>query len=473
MNADTESQLRWAFRSLGAPTTKRRILSLFWRIAIIGGAGLLLALGATRYPLFDAAVVPLLAGLLLLLSVCHVLRPADDAEAQRILRLCLGAFAAHVAIGLIINHSPSLVQYFGGDAVTYDQGARMIVAHWHNQAMPLPIMGAGKEGFYYALGGLYWVFGAYPVAGLALNAFFASALVPVLHDVTRRLFGSHAGWWAALIVTFQPGFLIWTSQLLREAGVIFFLAVALDCTLRLTTRATAGPALVLAADIALLLTFRADVALVAAGGLMAGLILGRKRVVGALLTAVLVLGMVAVLVGAVGLGRAGYHASTSVSLQEVSLARSDLAGSGGSGFDANADVSTPSRAIGYLPVGLPSFLLGPFPWQVRNARQVLGCLEALTVLAMAWFAWRGWREAGPQIGRKRLVLVMPAAALAISLTLLIGNYGTVVRERLQLLVFLVPLMALGCATRQARIRTANAGGSGSVSTPLLPGLGDY
>ena len=442
---------------LGAPTSYRLLLRSGGRLAAVGGAGLILAAGATRYPFFDAAVVPLAAGLLMLLAVCHVLRPEDNRVATRILRLSLVAFVAHAAIGIVINQSPTLIQYLGGDAVTYDQGARMIVAHWHDASVPLPQMGGGKEGFYYAVGGLYWIFGAYPVAGLALNAFFASALVPLLYDVTRRLVGPEAGWWAAVIVTVQPGFLVWTSQLLREAGVIFFLAVALAGTLRLATRASPGTALVLAIDLSLLLTFRADVGLVAAAGLAAGLILGRKHVAGAAVTAVLVLGMVAVLVGAVGVGRAGYRASTKLTLQDVSAARANLAGTGASGFAPTADVSTPARALGFLPTGLPSFLLGPFPWQIRNVRQVLGALEALTVLAMAWFGWHGWRRARQDLGRRRLVLVLPAVTLAVSLTLLIGNYGTVVRERLQLLVFVIPLVALGYSSRRSAISGSPTG----------------
>ncbi len=253
----------------------------------------------------------------------------------------------------------------------------------------------------------------------------------------------------------------------REAGVVFFLALGLACTMRLVDRATPGPALILVADVAMLLTFRADVALVAAGGLAAGLILGRRRIVGALFTGALVVGMVAILVGGVGLGRSGYRASTALSLRDVSLARADLAGTSGSGFARTADVSTPSRAISYLPRGLPSFLFGPFPWEIRNVRQLFGWLEALTVLGMAPWAWHGWRLARRQLGRKRLVFVLPAASLAISLTLLIGNYGTVVRERLQVLVFVIPLAAVGLSTRQAR-RRGEVHPLGAAEPALLP-----
>ncbi|MDP9073224.1 MAG: hypothetical protein M3N98_03435, partial [Actinomycetota bacterium] len=288
----------------------RHFWSRFRWALVIGAGGSLLALGATQWPRFDATVVPATAGLLLLSAVCRIIRPDDPRRARRVLGLAVAAFALHLAIGMVINRSHTLVGYLGGDAITYDQGARAIAARWQGARVPFPVLGPGKEGFYYALAGLYWVFGAFPVAGLAMNAFFAAALVPLLHDLTERLFGSDAGWWAAVIVTVQPGFLIWTSQLLREAGVIFVLALALNCAVRISTRASPGPLVLLAADLALALTFRADVALAAAAGLAAGSILARKQIVSSVLSAAVVAGMVVVLVGAVGLGRNGYQASS-------------------------------------------------------------------------------------------------------------------------------------------------------------------
>jgi hypothetical protein len=38
----------------------------------------------------------------------------------------------------------------------------------------------------------------------------------------------------------------------------------------------------------------------------------------------------------------------------------------------------------------------------------------------------------------------------IEIALVVGNYGTIVRERMQILVLLAPVMALGLAVRRAR-----------------------
>jgi hypothetical protein len=413
--------------------------------------GAVLALGAARIPGLDAAVIPIVAGLLLLLAVCHAVRPDNGPLARRVMKWALVSFAVHFVLGYVILQSANFAHSLASDSGTYDLGARLIVAHWHHLG-PLPHMSKGKEGFYYSLAVLYWALGPYQLAGFALNAFFAGALVPMMFDVTHRLFGSDAAWWAVVIVALQPGFLVWPAQLLREAGALFFLVVALDCAVRLATRATLSAALVMAADVGVFLTYRSDVALIVTVGLVVGLALGKRQVVGGVLAAGTVVAMGLVLVLALGLGRSGYQLSTSSSLSQVSHARQDLARTATSGFDTTVDVSTPRRAINYLPRGLPYFLWGPFPWQARSLPGVFSVVDALTVIALTPSIWRGLREARERIGRMQLLLLLPAGALTMALTLLIGNFGTIVRERLQVLMFLVPLAGLGIARRRAKDR---------------------
>ncbi|HEX3426029.1 MAG TPA: hypothetical protein VHT30_07850 [Acidimicrobiales bacterium] len=426
-------------RSLSAP-------SKVWAPLAVAAAAAVLAAGAVHAEI-DAVVIPLVAALLILLGVCRLLLPTGTPIGRRVTHLAFVVLALHLLIGVVINSSSTLVSYLGGDAITYNQGAQAIVAHWRNSSAPFPFIGPGKEGFYYLLAGLYWAFGAFPVAGLAINALFSASLVPVMFDLTRRLFGLRAGWVAALIISFQPGFLIWTSQLLREAGVMLFLGVAVNCAVRVSHETKLAPMVILALDLTALLTFRADVAIMAAGGLGVGILLGRRQVVGRALSVAAVTAVMVLLVTAVGVGNKGYQYTSSLSLQQVNVARQELSAGVSSGFDTNANVSTPGQALRYLPRGLPSFLLGPFPWQLHNVRQLLGGLEALTVLALMVAVWWGWRSARTTKGARRL-LMLPATGLAISLALVIGNYGTVVRERLQVVVFLIPLAAAGIVARR-------------------------
>jgi hypothetical protein len=414
--------------------------------ALLLAAGVVAAQAAA--PVVLAVVVPVAVGTGLLVAALRLTADGHDAGTRRWLgHVTLWAAAAHLGVGLVIASSESLVGIFGGDATTYHNGARALVDHWV-LGRPFPdVIGTGKEGFYYGLAGLYWLLGPHRVAGLAINAAFAGALVPLVADTSRRLFGPAAVRPAALMVAFLPGFLIWTSQLLREAPILACLAVIANVSVRLTERTRPAPLVVMSLTLATVFTLRANVALLVAAGVLAGLAVGSRRGLAGVATGGASVGLVAVFVLAAGIGAAGFRLAASSDLEDVNLARQDLAASE-SGFARGQDVSTGRSAAAFLPVALLNVGLGPFPWQVGNARQVGGLFEAMSLWLLLPSLWRGWRASGALIGRARLVPVLPAALVALSLALLIGNYGTIVRQRLQVTVFLIPFAALGWSLRR-------------------------
>ncbi|MDP8976969.1 MAG: hypothetical protein M3N28_11510 [Actinomycetota bacterium] len=387
-------------------------------------------------------------GVLVLAILAGTLTSSEDAAAQRrLLGWTLAAFAVHLALGLAIRKA-GVTALAAPDASYYDETARAIVDHW-TRDFPLPELPSGKEGFFYLLAALYWLFGPSPEAGLVVNAVMAAAVVPVMADVTRRLLGGSAARFLPPLLVLLPGFLIWSSQLLREAGVLFLIAVAANCAVRLTERLAPGPLVVLAAALAVLFTFRGNVALLMTGGLVVGVALGKRELLSGLSIGVSTLSVVLVLVLGLGLGHAGYKISVEADLRQVETVRSDLSQSAESGFASEADVSTTGKALAYLPVGFTNFLLGPFPWQIRSARQLI----ALPDLLVWWFLlpslWRGLWSATRLMGRRLLTLLVPALMTGAALGLLIGNFGTVVRERPQVVILLLPVIAHGLALRRA------------------------
>jgi hypothetical protein len=153
-------------------------------------------------------------------------------------------------------------------------------------------------------------------------------------------------------------------------------------------------------------------------------------------------------------GQRGYELTATADLKTVSEVRQALATTANSGIAPGADVSTPGEAIRFLPYGLAAFGLGPFPWTASNGRQLVGVLEALTLWCLLPCLIRGWVQAGDEIGRRRLVLGVPALALAVGLALFVGNYGTVVRERLQVSILILPFAAYGWTLRCRRALAA-------------------
>lgn len=399
-----------------------------------------------------ALLLPTMLGILVLLALVRlvVTWPEGGDVRNRFLWWTIFAFISHLAFGLAVTNIPGIVETYirAPDSYAYHNIAVDIVKHW-NSGSTMPYLPAGKEGFYYVLAGLYWLFGAYTAAGLVVNATLAGALVPVVSDTTRRLFGEEAAARVPPLVVLMPGLMLWTSQLIKEAAILFLIAFAVNCAVRVMERITLRRLVGLAVALAILFSFRGWVALVVAGGLLAGIGVGRRQLVSGVSTAAGALAFI-VFVLSFGLGYSGYQAAVNSDLSEANIVRRDLAVSGSTGFDHDADISTSQRALLYLPRGLLNFGLGPFPWQISGLRQ----LPILPDMVVWWFLlpslWRGQREGRRSAGRRVLVLLLPAITTASLLALAVGNFGTVVRERAQVIVILVPLIALGLTVRGKR-----------------------
>jgi 4-amino-4-deoxy-L-arabinose transferase-like glycosyltransferase len=396
-------------------------------------------------------------GLGLVLLVVRLCRdPAGDDDGHaRLVRWSVGAFLAHLAFGLVVVKSGALTRYLGPDALTYHAFAGAIVSHW-TDGTALPRLVGGKEGFFYLLAGIYWVFGAHMVGGMAFNAALGGCLVPLVTDTTRRLFGPAAARYAAPLVVLLPGLFLWSSQLLKEAPVLALLALAANCAVRIGERVSLGATVTLVVAVALLLAFRGPVGLVAGAGIVGGVVLGRKELVSGLATAGIVVGLMAAFVVVGGVGQSGYQTSVASNLAEASVTRQNLALAADSGFGADRDTSTSGRALAYLPIGMFSITLGPFPWQGGSVRQ----LASLPDVAVWWWLlpvlWRGYVEGRRRIGRRVMTVLLPAVTTWSLLALVISNYGLVSRERVQVVVLLAPLLALGLASRTERRKVSAA-----------------
>jgi 4-amino-4-deoxy-L-arabinose transferase-like glycosyltransferase len=398
-----------------------------------------------------ALVAPTMLALLVLWFLVRML-DGDDGErgTSLVMWWTMAAFALHLAFGLVVTHAGGIISEFlkAPDALTYNLHAIAILQHWQAD-FPLPLLPAGKEGYYYLLAGLYSVFGVHTVAGLVVNAMFGGALVPLVTDTTRRLFGSEAAARVAPLVILLPSMMLWPSQLIKEAPILFFIAVAANGTVRLTDRFAVLPLTFVALSMALMLTFRGHVALVLAGGVVASIAIGRREVLGGVGTGLVAASLLVVLLS-FGLGYSGFDAAVNTNLEQAHRVRQDLALTGRSGYDVDVDISSSRQALSYLPRGLVNFSLGPFPWQIRSIRQLPVLPDMMVWWALVPSLWRGFHEARRLIGRRVLVLLLPAFTTACLLSLAVGNFGTLVRERMQVVLLLIPLIALGLSRRKAQ-----------------------
>lgn len=427
-------------------------------IVAVACVGVLCGLLSVRSAGVLAAVVSTVVAVFGLLAITRGLCSSEGtATLRRLTAWTLGAFAFHAAIGLLIWNSSRLTAYFGGDALTYQYGAVGLLQHWTSGAA-MPALPTGKKGFFYLLAGIYWLLGVHPAAGIVVDGALAAAVVPVLYDATRRLYGPAAARYVPAISTLLPGFLLWGSQLLREAGVYLLIAVCINCAARLRERVTLGPLVILPTAAALLVTWRADVGLLVAGGLVIGLALGGSGRMGTRLAGFGAGALVLALVLGAGLGYGGYHFVTHANLAQLNDIRASSSQGASSGFLPNSNISTPAHAAGYLPLGATYFLLGPFPWQIHGFRQLFGVPDSLAWWFLLPSLWRGVKSTWQSQRSGVLLLVFPAVALAAVLSLLVANFGTTVRERMQVIVVLIPLVALGWSLRPRRSKGSSAPG---------------
>ena len=115
-----------------------------------------------------------------------------------------------------------------------------------------------------------------------------------------------------------------------------------------------------------------------------------------------------------------------------------------------ADISTPTKAIFFLPRGLAYFLLAPFPWMLGSIRQVLAVPETLFFYSLFPPMYRGVRHLIRHHLGSSLMAMLITAGLTLGYALGEGNAGTAYRHRAQLLSFFLIFASIGIEEKKRR-----------------------
>jgi hypothetical protein len=146
-------------------------------------------------------------------------------------------------------------------------------------------------------------------------------------------------------------------------------------------------------------------------------------------------------------GAVSERAVSHLSLEAMSKVRQDMA-TGGSAFLDNVDISTPGRALLFLPVGIAYFLFSPFPWQITSTLKLFSLPEMLVIYALAPAMWRGLRHTVRTRFREALQVLLLTALLTVSYALGEGNVGTLYRHRAQAILFYLMFAGVGLELRR-------------------------
>ncbi|MEJ7618333.1 MAG: hypothetical protein WKF30_15520 [Pyrinomonadaceae bacterium] len=250
---------------------------------------------------------------------------------------------------------------------------------------------------------------------------------------------------SALFVAFFPSLILWSSQGLKDAPVVFLLALSILATLKLTEKFSLKFLIVLIVALSCVLTLRFYLFYMLVAAIGGSFVIGTSRLAGQSAVRQLVI-MVAAGLAMTYLGvlrSASSNFDTYGSLEAVQRSRFDLAISAKSGFGQDVDVSTTSGALRVIPTGMVYLLFAPFPWQVGSLRQNITLPEMVVWWASFPFLVLGIYFTVRYRLRQALSILIFTGMLTLGYSVFQGNIGTAYRQRAQLLVFYFIFVAVG------------------------------
>lgn len=415
--------------------------------ALITIFGLATALGIALFvPTYGApavlicAVVAVIAGLF----INNV-----KVDKQFLLRLFIVGVLVRMLIGTLI-FSLHLQEFFGGDANTYDYLGNELLAIWQGNTIfvsDIEVFSTGGGwGMLYLVGAIYWIIGRNPLAVQFVNAVLGAATAPLVYLCAQHMFRNlRVARIAAFFVVFYPSLVLWSSQGLKDAPIVFLLVAAMYATLKLGEKLNVKYFLVLVASLFGILSLRFYIFYMITAAIAGAFVIGMRRFsaqsVARQAVALIAIGLALTYLGV--LRTASAKLEIYGNLEAIQRSRSDLAVTATSGFSKDVDVTTTAGALTALPVGMVYLLFAPFPWQLANLRQSITLPEMLIwwasfpmLILGLWFTIRyRLRQAFP--------ILIFTTMLTLSYSIFQGNIGTAYRQRSQLLVFYFMFVAVG------------------------------
>lgn len=378
-----------------------------------------------------------------------VARPSTAAgEAAFLRRLILAGFVLRVLLALVLEwtgYSRSLAP----DEETYSLEGWQMALWWSGDTFVAPWRLSADQpmGYFYLNGAFFWLFGHTQIPIKIANALVGAYSCRYLYLLARDLYGVPVARRAAVLFEFFPSLVLWSTVNIRDVWVLLLiLYISYKSQRVLRGYSHLALAQVLGA-VYLLSHFRDYLFFVVALPPVVALLLGRREhfARNVLLAALAALALLVL----VQQGAVRQRTAQRMSLEAISEVRKDMA-TGGSAFHGQVDVSSPTKALAFLPVGIAYFLFSPFPWQITSTLKLFSAPEMLVFYALTPAMVRGIAYVVRERLRDNLQVLMLTGLLTVSYALGEGNVGTLYRHRAQALGFLLCFAALGLELKRTR-----------------------
>jgi hypothetical protein len=374
---------------------------------------------------------------------------------QAILLRCLLAVFLHFVVADEYLFAP--------DQTVYHADSEWLASYWWGDILvyPMRMLTPGPHGYFYVVAALYFIFGAFAIIPKIVNSVIGGLTVPVVYDIAYRMSGSEsAAERAAKYFAYFPSLILWSALNIRDAWVVLLILLVCQQALVLQDRVQLVSFAILGGAIVAVTAFRDYIFLAVTVPMAISFVVrnrrrfGRNLFVGVLVTMVVIYGD-----KVAGTQRA----LRTVDFEELQYQRQWNTVGANSSFAQNVDISTPTKAAAFLPVGLAYFLLAPFPWTVTGVRQALTLPEMLFFYSLIPSIIRGILKLLRTRLSHSLMVLMVTGGLTFGYALGEGNAGTAYRHRAQVIGFYLIFAAVGVeaklrAKREALLRAGYAAG---------------
>jgi hypothetical protein len=352
---------------------------------------------------------------------------------------------------MVLKLAGSMVRYFvvfsvygGNDSVSYHEWGQKLapLIRGGDFAVSIPVKLIGTGFIEIATGWLYALTGSTIVGGYLVYSWLGFWGLYFFYRAFRTAVpgGDHRRY--ALMVFFLPSLLFWSSSIGKEAWMTFTLGIAAYGVARLLTYRRGGVAMLLA-GLGGMIMVRPHVALVVFLGLFAAFILRPARKASITSPIAKVGGLILlVLVGVFVLSQVenffGTKKLDDTSVEGVLNYTNEQSSEGGSEFKAEP-VTGP---IGFVNATM-AVVFRPWPYEAHNIMSAIASLEGVLILALFVTSYR-------RLGAlPRAMVKIPYVAFSVVFSLgfifafaSVGNFGIMVRQRVQLLPFLLVILAM-------------------------------
>ena len=398
----------------------------------------------------DSLYPPLLFGAIGIGAILFAARTLPPEERAWCIRILVIALLLRFFAALVFDLFPG-TRMFHEDADGYEYLGMRLAEAWHGAGPPFSPSDqmAQNYGFIYIAGAIYYLFGSARSLVSYFNSLIGVMSVFTVYRLARQFFHPLVARRAALLVAVFPSMVLWSAIALKDTVMALLILIALSSCISLKRRFTPLAAAGVAFSLLAMQPIRFYMIYFLGFAIFASLFIERgTRVFSGFTKQMLVVGTVVALLILVGLGSNAQEGAELLTLKHVSSFRHGMATTADSGFAADADVSTPARAIAFLPLGLAELLLGPFPWQFGSLRAAMAAPETIVwwfmfpaVLRGMWWMFRKrFSETSP--------LLLFSVIMSCAYSLVHGNVGSGFRQRAQIFVILFVFAALGYGRRR-------------------------